>query len=385
MLLSAAIIVRDEAEDLDACLTSLHGLVDEIVVVDTGSTDPSVAVARRHGAVLGEEPWVGDFATPRNRSLDLASGDWVLYIDADERVRPGDHAAVRRALGAATDHVAFRIRFVPRVGWTPYREYRLWRSHPDIRFEARIHESIVRQIHAVATQHGLAVSDTDMITIDHLGYEGDQRRKHARNEPILLAALEEHPERIFYYDHLARIYDDLGDSERAVETWMRGIEVARAQPVPSHDDRLLWINLIMHQLARRQLSSALAGLVEEARVRFPGVPALELAVATHEFATGAPDRAARRLEWITSLSLEEVIATGSVYDQRVLGEWSWNLLGLCRFELGDNVGAAAAFREAEAAAPNNPIYWVRRRLAEARDTRPAALRASSLERPRPSR
>src|ERR1700683_1397782 len=262
MLLSAAIIVRDESEDLDACLTSLHGLVDEIVVADTGATDPSVEVARRHGAVLGEEPWAGDFATPRNRSLDLASGDWILYIDADERVRPCDHTAVRRALGAATDHVAFRIRFVPRVGWTPYREYRLWRNHPDIRFEARIHESIVPQIHAVAMQRGLAISDTDMITIDHLGYEGDQRRKHARNEPILLAALEEHPERIFYYDHLARIYDDLGDSERAVATWTRGIEVARAPAPPSHDDRLLWINLIIHQLARNQLTPELAGLVE---------------------------------------------------------------------------------------------------------------------------
>ena len=75
MLLSAAMIVRDEAEHLDACLESLHGLVDEIVVVDTGSSDASVEVARRHGAIVAHEPWRGDFATPRNRSLDLASGE----------------------------------------------------------------------------------------------------------------------------------------------------------------------------------------------------------------------------------------------------------------------------------------------------------------------
>jgi len=378
MLLSAAMIVRDEARDLDACLTSLDGLVDEIVVVDTGSVDDSVGVAGRHGAVVGHEPWRGDFASPRNHSLDLASGEWILYIDADERVRAGDHAAARRVIAAAADHTALRIRFVPRVGWTPYREYRLWRSDPDIRFQARIHESMVPAIHAVAARDGLRVSDSDIVTIDHLGYEGDQRRKHARNEPLLLAGLEEFPERIFYYDHLARIYHDLGDGERAVTTWQRGMAVARARTVTDSDDRLLWINLIMHKLTSNELDPELADLVGEAQVRFPGIPAVELASATHEFTTGAPDVAARRLEWITSLSLDEVIATGSAYDERVLGEWAWNLLGLCRFELGDDAGAADAFRRAEAAAPGNPAYRVRRRLTESRGASRGSPGAESL-------
>src|SRR5580658_6526740 len=114
MLLSAAIIVRDEAEHLDGCLTSLRGLVDEIVVVDTGSSDDSVAVAHRHGAIVGHEPWQGDFATPRNRSLDLCSGEWILYIDADERVRAGDNDERRRGLAAASEFAALRVLFVPR-------------------------------------------------------------------------------------------------------------------------------------------------------------------------------------------------------------------------------------------------------------------------------
>lgn len=366
MLISAVVIVRDEAASLDACLDSIHDLVDEIVVVDTGSTDDSVAVARRHGAVLGHEPWQEDFATPRNRSLDLAAGEWILYIDADERLRAGDHERARQALQRATDHVAFRIRFVPKVGWTPYREYRLWRSHPAIRFHGRIHESIVPAIHAVAAKAGLAVSSSDLLTIDHLGYEGDQRRKHARNEPILREAIEEHPDRIFYYDHLARIYDELGDDEQAVATWRRGIERARARDAKGPDDRLLWSHLIMHKLARGQLTEELADLVEEAQVRFPGIPSLELAFATHEFATGAADRAARRCEWVTSLSVDEAVETGTAYDERVLGEWALNLLGLCRFELGDDAGAADAFRQAEAAAPDDVGYRVRRQLAESR-------------------
>jgi tetratricopeptide (TPR) repeat protein len=366
VLLSAAMIVRDEAEHLDACLRSLEGLVDEIVVVDTGSTDDSIEVARRHGALVAHEPWRGDFATPRNRSLDIAGGEWILYVDADERLRAGDNVERRRRLAAATDVAAFRVLFVPRVNWTPYVEYRLWRHLPDVRFSGRMHESIVPAIHATAARDGRRVLVSDLLTIDHLGYEGDQSRKHARDEPILLAALEEHPERIFYYDHLARIYAAQGREQEARAMWLRGIEVARARGDEHPDDRLLWVNLITQALDRGELDDELQALVAEALGRFPRLPALELAAAKAEFASGEPERAARRLEWITSRSLAEVIATNSSYDERVLGEWAWNLLGLCRFALGDWQAAAAAFARAEQAAPAVPDYAVRRRLAEAR-------------------
>jgi len=366
VLVSAAMIVRDEGRNLDACLGSLQPFVDEVVVVDTGSTDDTVDIAKRHGAVLVHQRWRGDFARARNRSLDLASGEWVLYIDADERLRAEGLEAARDALGTAHDQVAFRIRFVPQTGWTPYREYRLWRNHPDIRFQGRIHESIVPSIESVGRRDGLRISDSDLLTIDHLGYDGDQRHKHARNEPILVAALEEHPDRIFYYDHLARIYDALGEGDEAVATWQRGIAVVRARREPHPDDRLLWAHLIMYKLARNQRDGDFDALVDEAIRRFPGLPSLELAAAADEFIKHQPEHAARRLEWVTSLTLDEIIATGCAYDQRVLGEWAWNLLGLCRFELGDDADAAVAFGHAEAAAPGNETYRVRRQLAERR-------------------
>ena len=366
MKLSAAIIVRDEAEHLDSCLASLRGLVDEIVVVDTGSVDDSVEVARSHGAIVGHERWRGDFATPRNRSLDLCTGEWILYIDADERVRAGDNEERRALLGAAVERAALRVLFVPRVGWTPYLEYRLWRHRPGVRFSGRMHESIVPAIHAVAEREGLSVGVSDVITIDHLGYEGDQRHKHARDEPILLAALAEHPERIFYYDHLARIYQAQGRDGEARSMWMRGIAIARERRHEEPDDRLLWINLITHEFVRGQLEGGLGGIVEEALQRFPGVPALELAAAQVEFVAGDARRALPRVEWLTSLSMAQVVATGSAYDERVLGEWALNLLGLCRFALADWAGAADAFARAQATAPEVPDYAARRRLAQAR-------------------
>jgi glycosyltransferase involved in cell wall biosynthesis len=366
VLLSAAMIVRDEAEHLDACLSSLRGLVDEIVVVDTGSQDHSLEVARRHGAVTAQQRWEGDFSKPRNRSLDLASGDWILYIDADERARAPDPAGLRALLRENDEQAAFRVRFIPRRGWTPYYEYRLWRHAPDLRFQGNIHESLWSSLHARAERDDLAITETDLITIEHLGYEGDQSAKHARNEQMLISYLERDPTRIYCYDHLARIYEDRGQDDRAVTMWMRGIEVARSREHSQPDDRLLWVNLIVHKLARRALDDELVSLVAEGLERFPGLPALELAAASHEFALGKPALAVPRLEWLTSLDLEDVVATGSSYDQRVLGEWAWHLLGLCRYAIGDAAGAADAFGRAEACAPENREYTTKRRLAHAR-------------------
>jgi hypothetical protein len=365
MSLSAAVIVKDEAEHLDACLTSLRGLVDEIVVVDTGSRDGSVAVAEGHGAVVAHEPWQGDFATPRNRGLDLATGDWILYVDADERVR-GDVDAIRGHLDRADDCVAFRVRFVPRVGWTPFREFRLWRNRPDIRFEGHIHETVVPGITAAAAADGLRVDPLDLLTIHHFGYEGDQPAKRARDEPLLTAELARHPERAFVYDHLARVYEAAGDGDRAVEVWKRGITVARARGLSHPDDKLLYVDLIYHLLARGGVDDELTFLVQEARGAFDRTPTLELAAARLAFATGRPRDALEPLAWLVELDDDAIIATGSSYDARVFGEWAWSLIGLCRFALGDDAIAADAFRRAEEYAPGDESYVVRRRLAEAR-------------------
>jgi glycosyltransferase involved in cell wall biosynthesis len=371
MLLSAAIIVRDEAEFLDGCLASLEALVDEIVVVDTGSSDSSVDVARRHGAVIGQEPWQADFSAPRNRSLDLASGEWILYIDADERVRAGDHARVRDLLAAATDHVAFRVRFVPRVNWTPYREFRLWRHRPDIRFAGAIHETMLPAIERVARRDGLQIADLDTtlpggLTIDHFGYEGDQRHKHIRNEPMLREAIAAAPDRVYLYDHLARIYEDLGNDELARATWHAGMDVARARSTHHPDDRLLWINLLVHAVSRDDPDGEVAALLDESMAELPGNPAAEFAAATHEFATSHPAAATRRLERLIEMDLDDIVATGSAYDERIFGEWAWNALGLARFALGDNEGASEAFARAEEHDPSNDAYRTRRRLAQAR-------------------
>jgi tetratricopeptide (TPR) repeat protein len=167
--LSLAMIVKNEAPVLGHCLASVRDLVDEIVVVDTGSTDDTVAIAEAHGARIGHFPWRDDFAAARNESLGLCGGDWVLLLDADEAIDPMDHGVVRAAVAEAstkgspaaytlvcrnyTRDASARLFDQPVVpNRSSYAEgaglpfhadlplLRLVRRFPGLRFEGRIHE-----------------------------------------------------------------------------------------------------------------------------------------------------------------------------------------------------------------------------------------------------
>jgi len=204
-LLSATLIARDEEENLGACLDSLAGFADEVVVVDTGSTDATVEIATERGARVFHQRWQDDFAAARNAALGEAAGAWILYIDADERLEPIDFEAARSSLREAPE-AAFRVGLRPFAHATPFLEYRLWRASPEIRFRGVIHEQVVDAIHRAARRDSRPISDWPELMIDHCGYEEDQARKHRRNLPLLRRRLEGvDPESIFSLRHLARI------------------------------------------------------------------------------------------------------------------------------------------------------------------------------------
>src|SRR5262249_38226503 len=97
---SLTMIVRNEEYHLPDCLASVRDLVDEAVVVDTGSTDRTREVAKSFGAILGEFPWVDDFAAARNAALDHATGDYAFWMDADDRLDEDNRHKLRALFGA---------------------------------------------------------------------------------------------------------------------------------------------------------------------------------------------------------------------------------------------------------------------------------------------
>ncbi len=165
MTLSVAIITRDEERHLDGCLESVVGMADEVLLLlDDRTRDQSAAIGRRHGARVVSAPWRG-FTAQRNRALDLCHGEWVLFVDADERVTPELRAETTatlaaHAVGAADAAVAGY--WIPRYnrffgqtlrggGWYPDRQLRLVRR-ARARYDERQH------VHEVARLDGDAGS-----------------------------------------------------------------------------------------------------------------------------------------------------------------------------------------------------------------------------------
>ena len=210
MRLSVAMIVKDEATALPHCLESIQGLWDELVVVDTGSSDGTVAIAQSFGARVESFTWVDDFAAARNFSLSLCSGDWILVLDADEAVDALDHPGIRAALQAEeVQAFSLWIRNYLRGGaffgqdgpaqrndggygqgaryshHYSRRGIRLFRAQGQPVFQGRIHELADFYFEA----RGLPVADLEAV-IHHFGKTDLDRDLGKQAEYLRLAQLE---------------------------------------------------------------------------------------------------------------------------------------------------------------------------------------------------
>jgi glycosyltransferase involved in cell wall biosynthesis len=161
--LSAIVITRNEAHNLEDCLQSMKGLVNEIIVVDSQSTDDTVAIALRHGAQVSQPAdWPG-FGPQKNRALRLATCDWVLSIDADERVTPELAAEIQQVLQQPSRGAAFEIprvswycgRFIRHAGWQPDHVLRLFKRESAQFSDDLVHERVVTHEPVKALTHHL--------------------------------------------------------------------------------------------------------------------------------------------------------------------------------------------------------------------------------------
>lgn len=220
-LLTACLIVRDEASLLPGCLESLAGVADEIVVVDTGSRDGTAALAAQVGARVLSRPWREDFGWARNEALAAARGSWVLSIDADERLRaPDGSAAPARDLrlllreGAASGHHLWNRSLASEDGRLLAVELvpRLFRRVPGARFVHSIHEYPL-------LPDGHHWAPTELVELLHLGYIPDllqRRQKHARNLRLLEAAVARAPGDAYLRFHLGHQLGAVGRWDEAL-------------------------------------------------------------------------------------------------------------------------------------------------------------------------
>jgi glycosyltransferase involved in cell wall biosynthesis len=207
-------IVRNEGHQLRDCLSPVADLFDDIVVVDTGSGDDSRDVARRQGASVYDFPWCDDFSAARNESLKQARGEWVFWLDADDRILPPNVERLRGLLdGLSDDPKAFLMDTVMHLGEQARdRErvtshLRLFRRDPRLSWSRRVHEGLTPW--PTALGHEPVFTD---IRIDHLGYQdaGLAQRKMRRNMRLLQMEFAVAPEDPCVLMDLANAYAQLG-------------------------------------------------------------------------------------------------------------------------------------------------------------------------------
>ena len=220
--IALCVIARNEAQNLPRLLESVRDVVSEIVLVDTGSTDETAAIAKRAGARVVAHPWQESFALARNAGLAEVRSPWVLILDADEALHPDDRPLLRALPDSLTGVEGCFLRVISFVGAAPGPDQvhdcrlSLFRNRPEYRFQGAIHEQILPSIYAADARAVITVAP---IRILHYGYlsTGTKSGKRERNLSILQAALTREPDEPFWHYAIAAEWMGEGDFAQALE------------------------------------------------------------------------------------------------------------------------------------------------------------------------
>lgn len=253
--ISLCMIVKDEAHFLGGCLDSVRRAVDEIIVVDTGSSDATVSIATAAGAVVAHHSWTDDFAAARNVAVAHATCDFVLMLDADERLAPGAWKALRRAVrsngldgGLLPLHNAASLDATPaeilsgtsRLG-EPFLLPRLFRRTADLKWEGAVHETTRSWSHVAGRR--LFRVDAPILHFGYVEEVYEARDKAARNLAILHKRVASEPGdpdgRIYLAEALAAAGDHRAALAEARQAWVD----LRAMP-PARQKRPLTVTLV---------------------------------------------------------------------------------------------------------------------------------------------
>ncbi|MFT3881793.1 MAG: glycosyltransferase [Gemmatales bacterium] len=352
---SLCMILKNEEGNLAACLDGIHDLVQEMVIVDTGSTDATKAIAEKYGAKVVDFPWVDSFAAARNVSLEHASGDYIFWLDADDRVDEANRAKLKALF--STLHIGemmgVDMKCVclpdPISGVTTVVDHiRLFPRHPAIRWKYRIHEQILPAIR----QKGGTVRFAD-IHIQHVGYQDPALRRRKLDRDIRLLNLEndEHPDDPFTLFNLGSVYLELDQAQTAIPLLERSL--ARSHPTDSIVRKLYALLVQAHKRLNQQLA-ALA-ICQQGQKHYPQDAELLFQEGLLKRDTGDLSGAAKTLEQLLLTKEKHHFASVDV--------------GLSSFKARHNL--AVVYREM-GRIPNAIQVW-QQVLHEAPDFHPARL------------
>ncbi len=329
-------IVKDEAELLPRCLASVQSAVDEMVVLDTGSTDQTVAIAKQHGAQVYECDWPNDFAIARNQALRYVQGEWVLVLDADEVLVPEIIPLLHQAIKNPNLLLINLLRQEVGAAQAPYSLIsRLFRRHPEIYFARPYHELVDESVALLMQREpGWQVGELAQIAIRHTGYQAGaiaQRDKAARARTLLESCLASQPQDAYVCSKLGALYLYQGEHQRGIALLEQGLATQPNEPqVQSELHYHLGIGYSQTQQPKR------AALHYQAATEHPVPEILKLATYNNwgNLLKDQGDLQAAKQQYQRSLAIDPSFVAGH-----------YNL-GITLKGLGDFKGAIAAYQTA---------------------------------------
>ncbi|WP_186333691.1 glycosyltransferase family 2 protein [Paenibacillus xylanexedens] len=370
-------IVKDEAGPLQRCLNAVRDVVDEIIVMDTGSVDDTIEIARRHGAIVIRTEWNGDFSEARNLSLAAATKPWILVLDADEVwVQTSQmKAELMQLLAASRDDVwGYWIQVTSLLGVSGEERVtdavcRLFRNDPRIAFQGRIHEEIASSIMALAPQ-GVLHSGLEVIHYGYLEQVITTKNKGARNMQLIRSALNQEGDQPELLYALAAEWFQQAKYDEA----LRLLQPLLAQLTPEcgyHSDLVLKTAYAWRESGSPERALA---VVEAWAPVYEGFPDLLELGAVLELDQGREDVA---LNWLKQA--KSAASTASRYTS-VSGAGTYRSLtleGMAHERAGHWTEAEAAYTAALSLQPSSLPAWQRLLLLAAATGRPQAIASAA--------
>lgn len=247
--ISACMIVKDEEKLLPGCLDSIRDWVDEIIIVDTGSTDRTIEIAKTYGAKVYHQAWEGNFSKHRNHSMEQATSDWIFIIDADERMFSQDVPLIYKILGEDKYPIISinvynvygkneqTVTFLPSV--------RFFKRQLEMRYSGIVHNRL-------EYPDNVAIARTQ-IRLKHLGYDlskPEMAKKFQRSKLLLEKQLEENPDNAFALFNYAQLLRGDGDSfplqhaEKIIECAARAVKITDTDNIHDRSVHLMCLDQI---------------------------------------------------------------------------------------------------------------------------------------------
>lgn len=221
--ISACMIVKNEEKLLPQCLESIKDCVDEIVIVDTGSKDKTIQIARSCGARVFQHKWENHFSKHRNQSIGYATGDWIFIVDADEELWLGDGTKLKEFVRSCNDVDAILVTVDSALrggGKSVHNSLRLFKNHLNICYEGRVHNELA----------GVRSARHIPIRILHYGYSLDNdisEQKYARTVKLLLMDIEDTPDHPRPHHYLGISFLSENKHEEAIKEAEKAIELSK--------------------------------------------------------------------------------------------------------------------------------------------------------------